>query len=70
MAAAGDTHQQLAFGNNGLRLGLDDMNIEANGTTYASDDVKEGIRIGNYNYGALTGYSGYDAEALTVAEMD
>ena len=70
MAAAGYTHLQLAFGNNGLRFVLDDMNIEANGTTYASDDVKEGIRIGNYNYGALTGYYVDDTEALTEAEMD
>ena len=70
MAAAGYTHLQLAFGNNGMRFVLDDMNIEANGTTYASDDVKEGIRIGNYNYGALTSYYVDDAEALTEAEMD
>ena len=61
---------QLAFGNNGFRFVLDDMTIEANGTTYASDAVKEGIRQGNYNYGALTGYYVDDAEALTEAEMD
>ena len=70
LSAAGYTHLQLAFGNNGLRFVLDDMTIEANDTTYASDDVKEGIRIGNYNYGALTGYYVDDAEALTEAEMD
>ena len=70
LSAAGYTHVQLAFGNNGLRFVLDDMNIEANGTVYASDDVKEGIRIGNYNYGALTGYYVDGAEALTEAEMD
>ena len=70
LAAAGYTHVQLAFGNNGFRFLLDDMTIEANGTTYASDDVKAGIKIGNDNYGALTGYSTGDAHALTEAEMD
>ena len=70
LAAAGSTHVQLSFGNNGFRFVLDDMTIEANGTTYASDDVKEGIRQGNYNYGALTGYYVDGAEALTEDEMD
>ena len=70
LAAAGYTHVQLAFGNNGFRFLLDDMTIEANGTVYASDDIKEGVRIGNYNYGALTGYYTDDAHALTEAEMD
>ena len=69
LAAAGYTHLQLAFGNNGFRFLLDDMTIEANGTTYASDDIKEGVRIGNYNYGALTSYYS-DDHALTEAEMD
>ena len=70
LAAAGYTHLQLAFGNNGLRFVLDDMTIEANGTTYDSDALKEGIRQGNYNYGALTGYYVDGAEYLTEAEMD
>ena len=70
LAAAGYTHVQLAFGNNGLRFVLDDMTIEANGTTYDSDALKEGIRQGNYNYGALTGYYVDGAEYLTEAEMD
>ena len=69
MAAAGYTHLQLAFGNNGFRFLLDDMTIEANGTTYDSDAIKEGVRIGNYNYGALTGYYS-DDHALTESEMD
>mgnify|MGYP003293602907 CR=1 FL=1 len=43
LAAAGYTHVQLAFGNNGLRFVLDDMTIEANGKTYDSDELKEGI---------------------------
>ena len=70
LSAAGYTHLQLAFGNNGFRFLLDDMTIEANGTTYASDDIKEGVRQGNYNYGALTSYYTDDAHALTEAEMD
>ena len=69
LAAAGYTHVQLAFGNNGFRFLLDDMTIEANGTTYDSDALKEGIEQGNYNYGALTGYYS-DDHALTEAEMD
>lgn len=31
------THVELAFGNDGLRFLLDDMSVEVNGTTYASD---------------------------------
>ena len=70
LAAAGYTHVQLAFGNNGLRFVLDDMTIEANGTTYDSDALKEGIRQGNYNYGAQSGYYVDGAEYLTETEMD
>jgi len=63
--AAGYTHLQLAFGNNGFRFLLDDMTIEANDTTYASDDIKAGIKLGNANY-----YDEGDVHALTEAEMD
>ena len=63
--AAGYTHLQLAFGNNGFRFLLDDMTIEANGTTYASDDIKAGIKLGNANY-----YDEGDKHALTESEMD
>ena len=42
----GYTHVQILFGNDGLRLLLDDMSITANGQTYASDDVKEAIKNG------------------------
>ena len=65
LSAAGYTHLQLAFGNNGFRFLLDDMTIEANGTTYASDDIKAGIKIGNANY-----YDEGEIHALTEAEMD
>lgn len=41
------THIQLAFGNDGLRFLLDDMSVEVNGTTYASDEVTSAIKQGN-----------------------
>lgn len=44
------THMELAIGNDGLRLLLDDMSVSANGTTYDSDKVKAGIQQGNKNY--------------------
>ncbi len=50
MSAAGYTHLQLAFGNDGLRFVLDDMSVTVGTTTYASDDVKAGIELGNQNY--------------------
>ena len=65
LSAAGYTHLQLAFGNNGFRFLLDDMTIEANGTTYASDDVKAGIKLGNANY-----YDEGEKHALIESEMD
>ena len=65
LSAAGYTHLQLAFGNNGFRFLLDDMSIVANGTTYASDDVKAGIKLGNANY-----YNEGEKHALTESEMD
>ena len=46
----GFTHVQLMFGNDGLRLVLDDMTIKANGKTYASDDVKTAIENGTKEY--------------------
>lgn len=57
------TAMELAVGNEGLRLLLDDMTVTANGTTYASDDVKAGIQAGNAAY--------YNAETneLTQSEM-
>ncbi|MBP3660107.1 MAG: S-layer homology domain-containing protein, partial [Oscillospiraceae bacterium] len=65
LSAAGYTHLQLAFGNNGFRFVLDDMTIEANGKTYASDDVKAGIELGNKNY-----HDEGEKNALTESEMD
>lgn len=58
------THIQLAFGNDGLRFLLDDMSVEVNGTTYASDKVTSAIKQGNTN---LT--SGSSGE-LSQSDMD
>ena len=53
---------ELAIGNDGLRLLLDDMSIKANGTTYNGDTIKSGIQSGNASYS----HSG----EWTQAEMD
>lgn len=44
------THLELAIGNDGLRLLLDDMSVSANGTTYSSADVTTGVKAGNEAY--------------------
>ncbi|MBS5702254.1 MAG: family 20 glycosylhydrolase [Butyricicoccus pullicaecorum] len=64
MSEAGYTHLQLAVGNDGLRLLLDDMAVTANDTTYSSDQVTAGIQAGNKAY--------YDdgKNELTQDEMD
>lgn len=56
---------ELAVGNDGLRFLLDDMEVQANGTTYSSDEVTKAIQAGNKKY--------YDAgtyNELTQEEMD
>ncbi len=53
-AASNYTHVELAFGNDGLRFLLDNMEVTASGVTYASEDVKSAIQAGNkafYNAG-------------------
>lgn len=42
-AASNYTHVELAFGNDGLRFLLDDMEVTASGVTYASEAVKSAI---------------------------
>ena len=66
---AGFNYIELAVGNDGLRLLLDDMSIEVNGTTYESDDVKAAIQKGNQTYNATVSYNPVVNE-LTQAEMD
>ena len=79
MAAAGYTHLQLAFGNDGFRFVLDDMTIEANGKTYTSDDVKAAIELGNEEYtnshannsgDSFCAGQSFEKHALTEEEMD
>lgn len=62
LSANNYTHLELAIGNDGLRLLLDDMSIEANGTTYNGDTIKFGIQSGNASYSR--------SGEWTQAEMD
>ena len=55
----------LLVGNDGMRFVLDDMTVEANGKTYASDDVKQALLEGTKSY-----YDDPNGQALTQAEMD
>ncbi len=59
------THMELALGNDALRFVLDDMSVTANGTTYASEKVTEGIAAGNASY-----YDDPNGSYLTQGEMD
>lgn len=63
-AAAGFNYIQLAVGNDGLRLLLDDMSLTVNGTTYSSEQVSNAIHAGNEKYYKFT------VDELTQAEMD
>ena len=57
------THVELAFGNDGLRLLLDDMSLTVNGKEYSSNEVTSAIQTGNKKF--------YDAgtNELTQSEM-
>lgn len=61
----GYTDVQILLGNDALRLYLDDMSLEVNGTSYASDVVKNALTEGNNEY-----YKDPNGNALTQAEMD
>ena len=50
LAESGYTHIELAIGNGGLRLLLDDMSVTVGSTTYSSDKVKAGIKSGNVSF--------------------
>lgn len=62
--AAGFNYIQLAVGNDGLRLLLDDMSLTVNGTTYTSEAVSSAIHAGNEKY-----YN-FLVDELTQSEMD
>lgn len=63
-SAAGFNYIQLAVGNDGLRLLLDDMSLTVNGTTYSSEQVSNAIHAGNEIY-----YN-FPVDELTQTEMD
>lgn len=63
-SAAGFNYIQLAVGNDGLRLLLDDMSLTVNGTTYSSEQVSNAIHAGNEKYYNFT------VDELTQSEMD
>lgn len=63
-SAAGFNYIQLAVGNDGLRLLLDDMSLTVNGTTYTSEAVSSAIHAGNEKY-----YN-FLVDELTQSEMD
>ena len=75
-SAAGFNYIQLAVGNDGMRLLLDDMSLTVNGTKYESDAVKNAIKAGNTAYGNSRDGNGnslnYHPEVgeLTESEMD
>lgn len=61
----GYTDVLILLGNDALRFYLDDMSLEVNGKSYASDAVKNAITEGNKEY-----YNDPSGNALTQAEMD
>lgn len=50
LAEYGYTHIELAFGNEGLRFLLDDMSVNANGTTYNGSTIKSAIQSFNKSF--------------------
>ncbi len=65
MAEDGYTDLELATANNGCRFLLEDMEVEANGTTYSSDSVKNAIINGTKKY-----YDDPNGTYLTESEMN
>lgn len=61
----GYTDVQILLGNDALRLFLDDMSLQVNGNSYASDDVKAALTKGNSEY-----YNDPNGNALTQAEIE
>ena len=63
---------QLAFGNGGLRLILDDMTLkdEDGNQLYSSGDVISAIQDGNDKYDATYNYTPGEKEELTESEMN
>mgnify|MGYP003287608366 FL=1 len=59
----GYTSVQILLGNDGLRFVLDDMSMQVNGKSYASEDVKKAITAGNNSY-----YADPNGDVLTEDE--
>ena len=65
MKAAGFTHLELAFGNDGLRFLLDDMSVGS----YSDEAVTAAVQAGNKAYNSKKSYS-TSVNELTQAQMD
>ena len=63
------THVELAFGNDGLRFLLDNMELTVGDTTYNSNDVTNAIKKGNKAYDSSASYSP-SVDELSQDEMD
>ena len=67
LAANHYTHIQLAFGNNGFRFLLNDLEVTVDTTTYSSQEVTDAIKAGNSTYSSS---KSADSTVLTESEMD
>lgn len=64
-SSLGYTDVQILLGNDGLRLILDEMSIQTETKTYASDDVKKALEFGTKQY-----YDDPNGTYLTQKDMD
>ncbi len=68
-SAAGFNYIQLAVGNDGMRLLLDDMSLTVGDKTYSSDAVKTAVHNGNVAYDNEKKYS-TNVDELTQSQMN
>lgn len=68
-SAAGFNYIQLAVGNDGMRLLLDDMSLTVGDKTYSSDAVKTAVHNGNVAYDKEKSYS-TNVDELTQSQMN
>ena len=68
-SAAGFNYIQLAVGNDGMRLLLDDMSLTVGDKTYSSDAVKTAVHNGNVAYDNEKSYS-TNVDELTQSQMN
>ena len=67
--AAGFNYIQLAVGNDGMRLLLDDMSLTVGDKTYSSDAVKTAVHNGNVTYDNEKSYI-TNVDELTQSQMN